>query len=123
MNGLHCAFTGRVGAEPEQRYSGGGKAMLTFSVAVDQSYVASEDRPAPETTWIRVTAWEDLAETLGAQLHKGSVVYVEGKLSHGKWQSREGEARCGLNVSAWRVDVHSQLGKAAPRREREGVGA
>lgn len=123
MNSIATAFTGRLGQDPESRYSAGGKAMLSFSVAVDQSYVATDDKPPPETTWVRVTCWEELAETLGAQLHKGSAVYCEGRLTHGKWQTREGEPRCGLNVSAWRVEVHGQLGKAAPKRERVEVGA
>ena len=119
MNGLHVAATGRLGQDPEQKYTGGGKLMLSFSIAVDQSYGATEDRPAPETLWLRVTCWEALAETLAEQLHKGSLVYVEGKLKHDKWQGNDGTPRCGLSVSAWRVDVHAQLGKSAPKRERE----
>jgi hypothetical protein len=44
---------------------GRGKPRLSFSVAVDQSYTPSENRPEPETGWIRGTAWEDTAEALG----------------------------------------------------------
>jgi hypothetical protein len=56
MNGLTCAFTGRLGSDPEQRYLTTGKVLLTFSIAVDESYTATEDEAAPETTWVRVTA-------------------------------------------------------------------
>jgi single-stranded DNA-binding protein len=56
MNGLHAAFTGRLGGEPEQRYTSAGKPLLRFSVAVDESTTATENRPAPETTWVKVTA-------------------------------------------------------------------
>jgi single-strand DNA-binding protein len=118
VNGLTVGCTGRLGGEAELRYLNSGKALLTFSIAVDQDYTATDDRPAPETLWVKVTAWGELAETLGAQLHKGSAVYVEGRLRLDRWQGKDGEPRCGLSVSAWRVDVHGAIGKQAPRRER-----
>jgi single-strand DNA-binding protein len=116
MNGIACAFTGRLGGDPEWRYSQEGKPRLSFSVAVDHNYTATEDRPAPETTWVRVTVWDDLVITLGEQLHKGSAVYVEGKLRLDRWE-KDGEPRAGLSVSAWRCEVHGALGKSAPKRE------
>ncbi len=123
MNGLHVAATGRLGQGPEHKYTRGGKAMLSFSIAVDENTTATEDRAVPETTWLRVVAWEELAETLGEQLHKGSAVYVEGKLRLDKWTAKDGTPRAGLSVSAWRVDVHGAIGKSAPRREREPAEA
>ena len=63
-----------------------------------------------------MTAWEPSEELL-EQLRKGASVYVEGKLTHGTWTAEDGTPRCGLNLSAWRVDVHGAIGKQAPRRE------
>jgi single-strand DNA-binding protein len=119
LNGVHIAATGRLGSDPEQRYSSTGKLMLTFSIAVDENTAATEDRAAPETLWLRCTAWEAMATELAPRLRKGAQVYVEGKLRHGRWETAAGEARCGLNVSCWRVDVHGQLGRQVPRREPE----
>jgi single-strand DNA-binding protein len=121
VNGCHIAATGRLAGDPEQRYTSTGKLMLQFSLAVDASTTATEDRPAADTLWLRVTCWEAMAERLAAQLHKGSNVYLEGRLKHDKWQISDGSPRCGLSVSAWRVDLHGQLGKQAPRREPVGV--
>jgi single-strand DNA-binding protein len=121
MNGLHIACTGRLGGDPEQRFTNTGKAMLVFTVAVDENTQATEERTAPETLWLRCTAWDELATTLGATLHKGSAVYVEGRLRHGKWQGQDGSPRCGLNVSCWRVEVHGAIGKTAPKREAVAV--
>jgi single-strand DNA-binding protein len=111
MNGLHCAFTGRLGGEPEQRYTRTGKAMLTFSVAVDENTTETEDRAAPETQWVRVTCWEELALELAEKLHKGSLVYCEGKLRLNRWNGPDGAERSGLSVSAWTVQPMGQIGR------------
>jgi len=103
VNGLHCAFTGRLGGEPEQKYTRTGKAMLTFSVAVDENTVESEDRAAPETQWVRATCWEEQALELAEKLHKGTPVYVEGKLRLDRWTAPDGAERSGLSLSAWTV--------------------
>jgi len=114
MNGLTTAFTGRVTGDPEQRFTATGKAMLKFSAVVDQSFTATEQRAAPEPIYVRVTAWEPSEELLG-QLRKGSLIYCEGRLTHDAWQAKDGASKCGLGVSAWRVDVHG-VGQRAPRR-------
>jgi single-strand DNA-binding protein len=123
MNGITMAATGRLGQGPEQRYTNSGKLMLSFSIAVDEKTTATEDRAAVETTWVRVTCWEELAETLSEQLRKGTQVYVEGRQRLARWTGKDGAPRAGLSVSAWRVDVHGQIGKGAPRREREPAEA
>src|SRR4051794_1898702 len=91
LNGLHCAFTGRVVGDPEERFTSTGKRMLQFSVLVDHSFTATTDRPAPEGVFVRVTAWEATAEQLAGTLKKGSLVYTEGSLKHASWQTQEGE--------------------------------
>lgn len=117
MNGVQCAFTGRIGNDPEPKYLPSGKSLLEFRVCVDQSYVADENRPAPESLWIKVTCWEPLANELADTLRKGSTVYVMGRLKLDRWTSKDGEARSGLSCSAWQVDLHGQIGKQAPPRQ------
>jgi single-strand DNA-binding protein len=123
LNGLMVACTGRLGSDPEQKYTMGGKTLLTFSLAVDENVTATEDRAAPETVWLRCTAWDALAETLADVLTKGTAAYIEGRLRHGKWQTATGEQRCGLNVSCWKVEPLGLIGKRAPKREAAGVGS
>jgi single-strand DNA-binding protein len=122
MNGISVACTGRLGGDPEIRYTSTGKLQLVFSMAVDANTTTTEERPKAETTWLRVTCWEETAEALAEVLQKGAQVYVEGRLKHDRWQSAAGEPRCGLSVSAWKVEVHGRIGKHAPRREPVGVG-
>jgi single-stranded DNA-binding protein len=117
MNGLHVAATGRVTSEaPDERCTMLGKRFANITVVVDQAHtVATEDRPTAPATWLRVTVWEP-TDALLAQLGKGASVYCEGRLTHRDWTAADGTPRCGLNLSAWRVEVHAQLGKAAPRQ-------
>ena len=65
-------IVGRLGADPEQKYTADGKAVTTFSVAASNR--------KDETTWFRVSAWDKQAETCNQYLHKGSKVLVEGAL-------------------------------------------
>src|SRR5829696_6927368 len=123
MNGIHIAACGRVTFDPESKYTQEGKALLVFSMVVDQGYTATEGRTATEPLYLRVTAWEDTAEALTNTLRKGNSVYVEGKLKHDRWAGKDGEPKCGLSVSAWRVDLHAQLGKQRPPREEPAAEA
>jgi single-strand DNA-binding protein len=116
LNGLLVACTGCLGGDPEEKYTRDGKPMLVFSIAVDENITATEARAAPDTTWLRCTAWEQQAETLGDVLRKGVSVYVEGRLRHGTWETQDGERRCGLSVSCWTVQPLGQIGRRAPRR-------
>jgi single-strand DNA-binding protein len=128
MNGIHSGFSGRLGADPERRFTKTGKAMLQFSVAVDQNTFEAEDRAAPETMWVRVTAWEP-TEELEGKLKKGALVYCEGRLELDRWTAKDGAERSGLSMSAWVVQPMGQIGRKSgmwdggqPRR-REPVGA
>ena len=67
-------LVGYLGSNPEQRFTPEGKAVTSFSVAVS-------DRK-DDTTWFRVTVWEQQAEACAQYLHKGSPVLVEGRLQH-----------------------------------------
>ena len=65
-------IVGRLGADPEQKYTVDGKAVTTFSVAASNR--------KDETVWFRVSTWDKQAETCNQYLHKGSKVLVEGAL-------------------------------------------
>lgn len=121
MNGLHCAFTGRLSRDPESKYTSTGKAMLTLSVAVDENTRQVEQRSEAETTWCRVVCWEELADSLADQLHKGSMVYVEGRLKLERWNGQDGVPRSGLACSAWTVQPMGQIGRQRPQQQRDGA--
>ena len=86
-------IVGRLGADPEQKYTADGKAVTSFSVA-------AENRK-DETLWFRVSAWEKLADVCGRYLKKGAKVLVEGTLrADGAGNPRVYERKDGLGWAA-----------------------
>lgn len=65
---------GNLGKDPETRYTANGKTVANFSVAVSEKY-----KEETSTEWFSVVAWERLAELAKNYLHKGNVVYIEGR--------------------------------------------
>ena len=87
-------IVGRLGADPEQKYTVDGKAVTSFSVA-------AENRK-DETLWFRVSAWEKLAEVCGRYLKKGAKVLVEGRLKPeiNVYQRKDGSYAASYDVTA-----------------------
>ena len=85
---------GNLGSDPEMRYTPSGSAVTSFSVATNRRYTRNGET-VDETEWFRVNAWGRLAETTNQYLEKGSLVYVEGRLSSRPWQTQDGQLRFG----------------------------
>jgi len=87
-------LVGHLGQDPETRYTADGRAITNFSMATTESW---KDRQTGEkrdkTEWHRVVMFGKLAEIAKEYLHKGSLVYVEGKLQTRKWQDQSGQDR------------------------------
>jgi single-strand DNA-binding protein len=81
---------GNLGRDPEVRYLEGNVAVAKFSVATNESYKDKKGDWQTVTEWHDVVAWRALAERAEKQLKKGSQVFVEGKLTHRKYQDKEG---------------------------------
>jgi single-strand DNA-binding protein len=99
MNGVTACLTGRVGGDPDFRYSANGNPFLAFSLAVDDTKRA-EGEP---TEWVRVACFGELAEALNGKLMKGGRCYAEGRLRLETWTSKGGDARATLKLAAWVV--------------------
>ena len=79
---------GRLGADPEVRFTASGLAVANFRIAVDDGYGDKK-----RTDWHRCVAWKKTAETLGQHATKGSQVLVEGRLQNREWQDKDGQKR------------------------------
>jgi len=90
---------GNLGGDPEVRYTVGGKQVANFSLATTERFTdkATGER-REETQWHRIVAWGKLAEICSQYLHKGSRVYLEGKLVYRKWEDRDGAARTSSDI-------------------------
>ena len=94
-------IVGNLGADPDTRYMPSGGAVTNLSVATSESWRDKETGDQTERTeWHRVAMFNRLAEIAGEYLHKGSQVYIEGRLRTRKWQDKEGNDRYTTEIVA-----------------------
>ena len=104
---------GRVGRDPEMRYTPNGDPVTSFSVATNRRYtVQGEQRE--ETQWFNVSAWNRLAENCNQYVVKGMRVYVEGRLSTREYMGQDGQTRTSLDVRAFEVQFLDRPGDGGP---------
>jgi single-strand DNA-binding protein len=82
---------GKLGRNPEMRYTPSGKAVTSFSVATNRSWVNADGQRCEDTEWFNVVAWGNLAEICKQHLTKGQQVYVEGRLQTRGWEDQSGK--------------------------------
>jgi single-strand DNA-binding protein len=109
---------GNLGADPELRYTPGGKAVTDLRVAVNNNQRGADGEWVEETLWFRVSVWEQAAERLAEQLRKGNKIFAEGQLRVREFEGRDGEKRQSLELAFARV-VNLER---RPREEGSGPG-
>ncbi len=102
---------GRLGSDPEIRYTQDGTPVANFSLATD-SPIKRGDQWESETEWHRVVAWRRLAEICSEYLGKGSLVYVEGRLRTRSWEDRDGNKRWTTEIIARDIQILDSRGTA-----------
>jgi len=83
---------GRLGADPEMRYTANGSAVTNFNVATSRTFNRDGER-VEETEWFSVVTWNRIAETCAQYLEKGGQVYVEGRMQTRSWDGQDGQKR------------------------------
>jgi single-strand DNA-binding protein len=81
---------GRLGRDPEMRYTPSGRPVTTFSMATSRTWNTSDGERRTETEWFNIVAWGSLAEICKQFLTKGQQVYIEGRLQTRHWEDNEG---------------------------------
>lgn len=82
---------GYMGKDPEVRFTQGGQAVANFSLATDESYKNNDGEKVKKTEWHNLVVWGKSVEAfVQPYLHKGDLIYVEGKLQTRKWKDKEG---------------------------------
>jgi single-strand DNA-binding protein len=107
---------GNLGADPEMTYTPSGTPLTKFRIAVNRRRKDQSGERVEETTWFHVVAWERLAETCNTYLHKGSKVYIEGRMTSRKYTNKDN-----VEVTAWEV-VASEMEMLDPKDARSGSG-
>ena len=101
MNSVNSVtLLGRLGADPELRFSTNGNAVLSFRMATTKTWLDRNGQKQERTEWHKVVFWKKTAEQLAHILHKGGRVFVEGELRTREWQDRDGSKRTTTEVHA-----------------------
>ena len=120
---------GRLGRDPELRYTQSGSPICNLNIATDESYTDRDGNKVDRAEWHRVVVFQRAAENCAQYLGKGSLVYVEGNLQTRKWQDQQGQDRYTTEIRAQRVqfldrrgaaDGGEQGGYAGPKRAPAG---
>lgn len=99
----NVSIIGRLGKDPELKHLQDGKAICSFSLALDEGKDASP-------SWVDVTAWEKTAENVAQYLSKGDECAVSGRLRQERWETDSGEKRSRIVIVASRVDFLRKKG-------------
>lgn len=100
MSGVNkVILVGRLGADPEVRYTAGGSAVAKFNLATSETWKDKDGNRQERTEWHRVVAFGKLGEICGEYLLKGKQVYVEGKLQTRSWEDGDGNKRYSTEVN------------------------
>ena len=91
---------GRLGKDPESRSTPTGKKVAHFSLAVSERWKSAEGENKESTEWVNVEAWSRLGEVCQQYLHKGSLVFIEGRLKTDKYEDKGGETKYYTKVVA-----------------------
>jgi single-strand DNA-binding protein len=93
---------GRLGRDPEVRYTKAGDAVASFSMATDETYKDRQGNKQDKTEWHNINAWGKLADFAQNYLKKGRLVYVEGKIQTRDWTDKD-------NVKHWKTEIRADV--------------
>lgn len=112
---------GRLGADPDHRYTQSGQPVCSLRIATDESYTDKDGNRVERTEWHSVVVFGKTADHCNQFLHKGSLVYVEGKLATRKWQDQNGQDRYSTEIRADRVQFldRKENGGQKPAQRQE----
>jgi len=94
---------GNLTKDPELRYTPQGTAVLNLRLAVNRRFRNKNQELKEETCFITAVVWNKQAETCNQYLHKGSGIFVEGRLQSRSWEDNAGQKRSVIEVRAERV--------------------
>jgi single-strand DNA-binding protein len=108
---------GRLGKDPEVKYTPSGAPVAKFSLATDEVFKDRSGEQQKHTEWHNIVAWNKLAEICGEYLTKGKLVYIEGRIRSRQWEDQAGNKRTAYEIIALGMQM---LG---PKAESERAAA
>lgn len=110
---------GSLGRDAELRYTPGGAAVASLSLATTETWNDKAGQRQQRTDWHRIVLWGKAAESLGQYLIKGKQIAVEGKLTTNQWQDKDGHKRTTIEVRADRLVLLGSTRRETGRHVRD----
>jgi single-strand DNA-binding protein len=110
---------GRLGADPEMRYTADGTPVATFRIATTETRKNKDGTKVDQTEWHRIVAWRKLGEISGEYLKKGRLVYVEGRIQIREYEGRDGVKRKTFEIVATNMKMLGGSGSSSPSDDRK----
>lgn len=115
-------LTGTLGQDPELRFTQAGKAVVSLNLVTSKSVKGDDGKwQDTETTWWRVTAWDQMAENVAETLQKGDPVIVVGRTFMETFEDKSGVERQSLKVSAFNIGLDLRRRSASVLRDKQPV--
>ncbi len=114
---------GRLGADPEMRYTADGTPVATFRIATTETRKNKDGSKVDQTEWHRIVAWRKLGEISGEYLKKGKLVYVEGRIQSREYEGRDGVKRKAYEIVATSMKMLGGGGSSPDERRAYGPPA
>ena len=111
-------LVGRLGKDPEMRYTTSGTPVVNFSLATDEVWTDQNKERQKRTEWHNIVAWSRLAEICGQYLGKGQLIFIEGRIQTREWDDRDGNKRRTTEVVASNMQM---LGRRSENGEGKAV--
>jgi single-strand DNA-binding protein len=114
-----CALVGRIGTDPDMRYTAQGTPVVRFRLAVrrrPRSDQQDQQAPREDTDWLTVIAFGRQAELVAQFLDKGALVAVVGRVTSRRWETRDGQRRESVEIVADRIEFVESRAEAERRR-------
>jgi single-strand DNA-binding protein len=116
-------LVGRLGRDPETRYTSGGQAVANFTLATDETFKDRSGERQKRTEWHRVVVWGKLAEITQQYLKKGMLVYIEGRIQTRQWEDkRDGQKRTTTEIVANVMRMLTSRAESAAAGAASGAG-
>ncbi len=112
---------GRLGRDPELRYTQGGQAVANFTLATNERFSNKAGEPQERTEWHRIVAWGKTGELCAQYLSKGRSAYIEGRLQTREWEDKEGQKRSTTEIVAQNVTFLDSARSGTPGSAASGA--
>ncbi|MHB8830230.1 MAG: single-stranded DNA-binding protein [Syntrophales bacterium] len=112
-------LVGRLGKDPEVRYTPDGMMVTNFTMATDEQWKDKNGDKAQKTEWHKIVTFGKLAEICGKYLIKGKLVFVEGRIQTRSWEDKDGVKRYTTEIVASNMQMLDSKGQRDSDTGRE----